>query len=89
MRKRKTTIIDDLKTYAKGELQKMCYREKLGQIEAIIKKAKHLCKQYGYFYITYPMFTLNDHQQVTESLWIHPNVSATEPLHPIRKPTEC
>lgn len=39
----------------KEELKMLSFREKLLNIEALIKNCRELCQNFGYFYITYAM----------------------------------
>ena len=71
----------------KENLKSLNYREKLANIEALVKRSRDLCTQYGYFYITCAMLSYDPFSQTKLSVWIHPDTRVKKCLHPITKNT--
>ena len=67
----------------KYELQLLGYWDKIYEVESIIKESRDLCDKYGYFSLTVTMIRYNSNCQRKLSIWIHPDVKAKRPLHPI------
>ena len=47
--------VEAMEKIVKEELKMLSFREKLLNIEALIKNCRELCQNFGYFYITYAM----------------------------------
>ena len=69
-------------------LMRMPYREKLDYIELLTNQGVELSQKYGYFYVTCAMIVYSPTQAKKLSLWVHPNLENTEPVHPILKGAE-
>lgn len=82
------TQVETMESIVKEHLKKLNYREKLSNIEVLLKNCQELCQQFGYFYITCAMLFYDPFNQVKLSVWVHPDTRATKCLHPIVKNTQ-
>lgn len=67
----------------KNMLMRMTYREKLYYMELLTNQGMALSEKYGYFYVTCAMIVYYPTENKKLSLWVHPNLENTDPVHPI------